>query len=60
MKRARIAAIVAGFALAVAAFPAGAATPPREVLPWVEDFAKAASLARAKNVPIFLEAWAPW
>ena len=60
MKRARIAAIVAGFALAVAAVPAGAAAPPREVLPWVEDFAKAASQARAKNVPIFLEAWAPW
>ena len=58
MKRARVAAIVAGLALAAsaAAYPA----PAREVLPWVEDFAKAASQARAKNVPIFLEAWAPW
>ena len=60
MKRARIAAIVAGLGLAVVAWPVAAAAPPREVLPWVEDFAKAASQARAKNVPIFLEAWAPW
>ncbi|HZI68038.1 MAG TPA: hypothetical protein VFF17_15865 [Thermoanaerobaculia bacterium] len=58
MKRARIAGIVAG--LALAASPVASAAPPREVLPWVEDFAKAASQARAKNVPIFLEAWAPW
>ena len=30
-------------------------------LPFVDDdFAKATSLAKAKNVPIFVEAWAPW
>lgn len=32
----------------------------REVLPWVDDYSKAVSQARAKNVPIFVEAWAPW
>jgi hypothetical protein len=31
------------------------------VLPWVEDdYSKALAQARAKNVPIFVEAWAPW
>ncbi len=60
MKRNRVAAIVASFGLAVVAWPVAAASPPREVLPWVEDFAKAASEARSKNVPIFVEAWAPW
>ena len=60
MKSARIAALVAGVGLAVAVVPAGSAAASREVIPWVEDFAKAASQARAKNVPIFLEAWAPW
>ena len=33
----------------------------RAVLPWVEDdYSKALAQARAKNVPIFVEAWAPW
>jgi hypothetical protein len=32
----------------------------REVLPWVDDYPKAVAQARAKNVPIFVEAWAPW
>jgi hypothetical protein len=32
----------------------------RQVLPWVEDYSKALAEARAKNVPIFVEAWAPW
>lgn len=32
-----------------------------EVLPFIEDdFAKAVATAKAKNVPIFVEAWAPW
>lgn len=56
MKRSRI-ALVAGVLFAMAATPAGAA---REVLPWVEDFPKAVAQARAKNLPIFVEAWAPW
>jgi hypothetical protein len=30
-------------------------------LPFVEDdYARALEQARARNVPIFLEAWAPW
>lgn len=56
MKRAGT-ALVAGVVFALAASPAAAA---REVLPWREDFAKAVAEARAKNVPIFVEAWAPW
>ena len=33
----------------------------REVLPFIEDdWPKALADARAKNVPIFIEAWAPW
>ena len=31
-----------------------------DVLPWVEDYAVAVAQARARNVPIFVEAWAPW
>lgn len=30
-------------------------------LPFIEDdFAKATAQAKAKNVPIFVETWAPW
>ncbi|HET8796452.1 MAG TPA: hypothetical protein VFO89_02115 [Thermoanaerobaculia bacterium] len=30
-------------------------------LPFIEnDYAKAVARAKAKNVPIFVEAWAPW
>jgi inner membrane protein len=32
----------------------------KEVLPWVDDYGKAVAQARARNVPIFVEAWAPW
>jgi hypothetical protein len=57
MKVTSAAALVLTGALALAnAAPAA----PREVLPWVEDYSKAVSQARAKNVPIFVEAWAPW
>lgn len=32
-----------------------------ETLPFVkDDFAKAVALAKSKNLPIFVEAWAPW
>lgn len=57
MKRARIVAIASAIGIAMASSSAAA---PREVLPWRDDFAKAAGEARAKNVPLFLEAWAPW
>ncbi|HEX6160061.1 MAG TPA: hypothetical protein VF111_07840 [Thermoanaerobaculia bacterium] len=43
--------------LALLALPAAAA----ETLPFVkDDFAKAVALAKSKNLPIFVEAWAPW
>jgi hypothetical protein len=42
-----------GFALA-------SATAARETLPWVDDYSRAVAQARAKSVPIFVEAWAPW
>jgi hypothetical protein len=30
-------------------------------LPFIEnDYVKAMARARAKNVPVFVEAWAPW
>jgi len=30
-------------------------------VPFIEDnFTKATALAKSKNVPIFVEAWAPW
>jgi len=33
----------------------------KEVLPFIEnDYTKAVAQARAKNVPIFADAWAPW
>ena len=30
-------------------------------LPWIEDdYAAAVTLAQEKNLPIFVESWAPW
>lgn len=32
-----------------------------ETLPFIhDDFTKAAAQAKAKNVPLFVETWAPW
>ena len=32
-----------------------------ETLPFIEDdYTKAVARAQAKNIPIFVEAWAPW
>ena len=45
-------------AASAAASELSAASP--QVVPWVEDYSKAVADARAKNVPIFVEAWAPW
>ena len=47
-------------ALALIGASATVLAAPREVLPWIEDYSQAVSRARAKNVPIFVEAWAPW
>ena len=34
---------------------------PAMALPFIEnDYAKAVARARAKNLPIFADAWAPW
>jgi hypothetical protein len=57
MKPTRTAALAFTAAITlVSAVPAA----PREVLPWVDDYSKAVAQARAKNLPIFVEAWAPW
>jgi hypothetical protein len=33
----------------------------KPVLPWIaDDYGRALSEARAKRLPIFVEAWAPW
>ena len=33
----------------------------KEVLPWVEnDYKTAIAHARAADLPVFVEAWAPW
>jgi hypothetical protein len=41
---------------AIAAAPAFAST-----LPWIEDdYPQALNAARARRVPLFVEAWAPW
>lgn len=43
--------------LFLAAVPAFA----KEVLPFIDnDYSKALARAKTKNVPIFVEAWAPW
>ncbi len=39
----------------------GASSDRRSVLPFiVDDYPGALARARAKNLPIFVEAWAPW
>jgi len=47
-----------------AAKPASAGTTsaqPAMVMPWIEDdYAKAISEAKARNLPVFVESWAPW
>lgn len=49
-------------ALGAAAAPPSPAPPKAAaVLPWVEDdVAKALADGKAKKLPIFVEAWAPW
>lgn len=47
--------------LAVAIFGIASLASAKEVVPFIEDnYAKAVAEARAKKVPIFVEAWAPW
>ena len=50
---------IAASVLAASAF--AAAVPEKSALPFIEnDYAKALSVARAKKLPIFADAWAPW
>jgi len=59
---------IAAVALAFASVGSGCTSKPGGVpaghamaLPFIEnDFAQAAALAREKNVPLFVEVWAPW
>jgi hypothetical protein len=47
--------------VALASLAASPAHEPRQVLPWIkDDYAKALQEARARKLPIFIEAWAPW
>jgi hypothetical protein len=48
--------------LAAAASLAAAPAPgTRSVLPWIaNDYPRALKEARARKLPIFVEAWAPW
>jgi hypothetical protein len=40
---------------------AGPAAPATSVLPFIEDdYTKALAEARSRQVPLFIEAWAPW
>jgi hypothetical protein len=48
------------FLAAVSLF-VGASTERHSVLPFIaDDYPGALARARAKNLPIFVEAWAPW
>lgn len=49
-------------ALASTVSVAGVSTPAsREVLPFIaDDYPRALAEARARKLPIFVEAWAPW
>jgi len=49
-------------ALAAACAPTEDIPPPESpVLPFIaDDYGKALAEARARNLPIFIESWAPW
>jgi hypothetical protein len=45
----------------LAAASLAGAVPEKSALPFIEnDYAKALAEARAKKLPIFADAWAPW
>jgi hypothetical protein len=49
------------FAAAVPMHAASTPAPPKFTVPFIDDdYARALTEARAKNVPIFVENWAPW
>lgn len=52
---------IATFLVLVALASSAMAAAPRKILPFIqEDYATALAEARAKNLPVFVEAWAPW
>jgi hypothetical protein len=56
----RFHAAVAGIGL-LALTSAASHTPAKEAVPFIEnDYPKALAQARARHVPIFVDAWAPW
>jgi hypothetical protein len=57
MKFSRLAALAFAGAVAIGSEAPAAS---REVLPWIDVYSTAVEQARARNVPIFVEAWAPW
>jgi hypothetical protein len=57
-----LAGVAPGTAVVAAARPAakGAATSAM-VVPWIaDDYTRAVAEAKARKVPLFIEAWAPW
>ena len=47
--------------LACASQRASTPAEPAEALPFIEnDYARALTEARARHVPVFVDAWAPW
>jgi len=54
--------ILSGILIAACCAPAlfGAAPGPEALSFLQDDYAKALTAARAKKLPIFAEAWAPW
>jgi len=47
--------------LAASAASGASASAPAPVLPFIaDDYTRALAVARAKHIPIFIEAWAPW
>jgi hypothetical protein len=47
--------------LAAACATARPAPAPHEVLPFIEDdYGRALAEAKAKQLPLFVDAWAPW
>ncbi len=56
-----LAAPAAGPARAASAAKPKSAAAPRLALPFIQDdYPRALAEARARKVPLFIEAWAPW
>jgi len=56
-----LAALTSGAATAASPAPASKTAAKSEVVPFIaDDYARAVAEAKARGVPIFIEAWAPW